>query len=150
MQHRGILKWGLSQEASDHLREVGIVGSQIMQTIGNAAASAGTHTQDGTDLYGNAYAAATDVSVRHPVRLSASGIKALLENLARHGFAAFYRNPGSDHWPAGQAEHIHAIYVGLRMKGMVQDQVHDWLNGRNGLASMPLTNSGSRLWRPKA
>lgn len=139
-----ILKWGLSQAASDELRSMGVPANQLMQTIGNAAASAGTHAQDGVDPYGHPYAAAVDINVNSPINLSSSGIKALLENLSRHGFAAFYRNPGADHWPAGDIEHVHAIYVGELMKASVRSQVHDWLSGRNGLAS----HAAYQFWQP--
>ncbi|HEX6837238.1 MAG TPA: hypothetical protein VF334_11730, partial [Polyangia bacterium] len=42
-----LLKWGLHPRASDALRSIGVSAARIMQTIGNAAASAGTHAQDG-------------------------------------------------------------------------------------------------------
>src|ERR1044071_8110827 len=41
-----ILKFGLHPRASDALRSIGVSASRIMQTIGNAPASAGTHAQD--------------------------------------------------------------------------------------------------------
>ena len=139
-----LLKSGLSQAASDELRSIGIKTSQIMQTIGNAKASAGTHAQDGKDSMGHAYSAATDLSVRTPVRLTATQIKFLLERLARHGFAAYYRKPGTDHWPAKEAEHIHAVFVGEPMKLSLREQVQDWLHGRNGLAS----HATYLFWQP--
>jgi len=54
-----VLKYGLHPRASEALRSIGITASQIMQTIGNVAASAGTHAQDGT-FEGHPYSAAPD------------------------------------------------------------------------------------------
>ena len=129
--HRSILKWGLHPDASDALRSIGITAAGISQTIGNAAASAGTHAQDGV-AQNHPYSAATDLRVRG---WSSARLKALLDALGHVGFAAWYRNPGSDHWPAGQVVHIHAVYAGAPMKHILRDQVHDFLHGRNGLAS---------------
>jgi len=142
--HTPLLKWGISQEASDSLRSMGIVSSQVMQTIGNAPASGGTHLRDGDDSEGNPYCAATDISVRHPTRLTQAQIRNLLDTLARHGFAAYYREPGHDHWPRGDVEHIHAIFAGLPMKRSLQEQIHDWLHGKNGLAS----HASYLFWQP--
>lgn len=129
--HRALLSWGLHPDASDHLRCIGVASWRITQTIGNAAASAGTHGVDGY-VSGQAYSAATDLSVRG---LSASEIRTLLSRLADHGFAAWYRWPGHDGWPSSEAPHIHAIFVGARMKASLRAQVRDWLVGRNGLVS---------------
>ena len=142
------LKAGMSFLASDQLRDMGIETWQISQTMGNAAASAGTHAKDGTDKDGAAYSAAVDLSAyttsAKTKYLSDSAIQALLEDLGRHGFAAFYRNPGHDHWPAGEVRHIHAVYVDVAMKRMLRDQLHDWANGRNGLAS----HAAYLFWQP--
>lgn len=129
--HQSLLSWGLHPNASDHLRCAGVTASRITQTIGNAAASAGTHGRDGT-AGGQPYSAATDISVRG---LSSADIRALLGRLANHGFAAWYRWPGHDGWPSSEAPHIHAIYVGCAMKASLRAQVSDWLIGRNGLTS---------------
>jgi len=129
--HKAQLKYGLAPAASDHLRCVGITADKISQTIGNYAASAGTHAQDGT-IDGYAYSAATDLSVK---TLTNAQVKVLVDNLATHGFAAFFRDPGKDGWPASEARHIHAIYVDVKMKASLRAQVKDWLAGLNGLAS---------------
>ncbi len=129
--HQALLAWGLHPDASDHLRCAGVPASRITQTIGNAAASAGTHARDGY-VGGQPYSAATDLSVRG---LSATDIRGLLSRLANQGFAAWYRWPGHDGWPSSESPHIHAIYVGARMKSSLQAQVRDWLIGRNGLVS---------------
>ncbi len=129
--HRALLRWGLHPDASDHLRCAGVPAERITQTIGNAAASAGTHGQDGR-AGGAPYSAATDISTRG---LSNADIRALLSRLADQGFAAWYRWPGHDGWPSSEAPHIHAIYVGCVMKSSLRAQVRDWLVGRNGLTS---------------
>jgi hypothetical protein len=130
--HHSLLRWGLAPLQSDHLRCAGIDSStDISQTIGNAAASAGTHAQDGT-ISGNPYCAATDLRT---TGLTDTQVRALLNRLADQGIAAFYRKPGLDGWPSSEVRHIHAIYVGVPMKSSLRAQVQDWLNGRNGLAS---------------
>lgn len=125
------LKYGLAPEASDQLQCVGITADKVTQTIGNAPASAGTHGQDGT-IDGVAYSAATDLSVK---TLSDAQVKVLVDDLATHGFAAFFRDPGKDGWPSTEARHIHAIFVAVPMKDSLKAQVQDWLDGLNGLKS---------------
>ena len=126
-----LLKWGLHPRASDALRSIGITAGRIMQTIGNAAASAGTHAQDGV-VNGHPYCAATDISVSG---LSNAQIRNLLEKLGRVGFAAWYRWPGHDGWPSFDVRHIHAVYANAKMKSSLRSQVRSWLVGRNGLVS---------------
>jgi len=129
-----LLKWGLHPRASDALRSIGVSASRIMQTIGNAAASAGTHAQDGV-VNGHPYCAATDISVSG---LSNTQIRHLLEKLGRVGFAAWYRWPGHDGWPSYDVRHIHAVYANARMKSSLRSQIRSWLVGRNGLVSNTL------------
>lgn len=124
-----LLKWGLHPRASDGLRAAGVPAWRITQTIGNAAASAGYHKQDGT-VNGQPYTAAVDLSVS---QLSSTEIHNLLERLAKVGFAAWYRKSGSDGWVG--ANHIHAVYANCKMKTVLQSQVRSWLVGRNGLVS---------------
>ena len=124
-----LLKYGLHPRASDALRSIGITAGRIMQTIGNAPASAGTHAQDGT-VNGHPYSSATDLSVSG---LSNTEIKNLLSKLAKVGFAAWFRWPGHDGWPASEVRHIHAVYANSKMKSSLQSQVRSWLVGRNGL-----------------
>jgi hypothetical protein len=124
-----LLKFGLHPRASDALRSIGITAGRIMQTIGNAAASAGTHAQDGT-VNGHPYSSATDLSVSG---LSNTEIQNLLSKLAKVGFAAWFRWPGHDGWPASEVRHIHAVYANSKMKSSLQSQVRSWLVGRNGL-----------------
>jgi hypothetical protein len=129
-----LLKFGLHPRASDAFRAVGVSASRILQTIGNAAASAGTHAQDGT-VNGHPYSAATDLSVSG---LSNAQIRNLLERMAKVGFAAWFRQPGHDGWPASEVRHIHAVYANAKMKASLRSQVRSWLAGRNGLVSNTL------------
>jgi hypothetical protein len=125
------LLYGLHPDASDALRQIGLDAGDISQTIGNASASAGTHAQDGT-AEGKPYSAATDIRV---AGLTQTQIKKRLADLASVGFVAWYRWPGHDGWPSSEAPHIHAIWVGAKMKLSLRDQVRDWIAGKNGLAS---------------
>ncbi|MEZ4475237.1 MAG: hypothetical protein R3F60_31480 [bacterium] len=140
--HRGLLARGLHPEASDRLRCAGVTADRISQTIGNAAASAGYHAADG-QADGLDYCAAVDLRTRD---LTRAQIRALLERLASHGFAAWYREPGADGWPADEAPHIHAVFAGVRMKAQLQGQVRDFLRGLNGLAS----HRAYAFWSPTA
>ncbi len=140
--HRALLRWGLAPRASDEFRCAGVAGGSISQTIGNAPASAGYHARDGS-ISGDPYCAATDLSTHG---MTNSQVRALLARLADGGFAAFFRNPGHDGWPSGQARHIHAIYVGVHMKSQLREQVRDWLNGKNGLTS----HSTYSFWQANA
>lgn len=126
-----LLKAGLHPGASDALRALKVPASRIVQTIGNAPASAGTHARDGF-VNGRAYGAAVDISVRG---LSTRRIRTLILNLGKVGFAGWYRQPGHDGWPSREAPHIHAVWTGCRMKSSLRRQVASWLQGRNGLVS---------------
>lgn len=126
-----LLKAGLHPDASDALRYIGVTAGQITQTIGNAAASAGTHAQDGT-VDGKPYSCATDISISGKTEAQ---IKTFLGQLGAVGFAGWYRKPGSDGWPADEAPHVHAIWAGAKMKLALRDQTRAWLAGRNGLVS---------------
>ena len=125
------LLYGLHPDASNALRSLGFTASRISQTIGNFAASAGTHAQDGT-ASGHPYSAATDLRVGG---LTTTQIAKLLDDLASVGYAGWYRRPGYDGWPASEAPHIHAVWVGAPMKLILRNQVRDWVVGKNGLAS---------------
>ncbi len=137
---RPLLHAGLHPEASDRLRCAGVTAGRITQTIGNAAASAGYHAEDGR-AEGQPYCAAVDLRTRD---LTNGEIRDLLDRLGENGFAAWYRQPGRDGWPAGEAPHIHAVFTGVRMKSQLRGQVRDFLVGRNGLAS----HTAYRFWQP--
>ena len=124
-----LLRSGLHPRASDALRSAGVASWRITQTIGNAAASAGTHARDGY-VNGKAYSAATDISVSG---LSTTQITNLIERMAKLGFAVWYRQNGRDGWSG--ANHLHAIYANAAMKSSLRSQVRSWLAGRNGLVS---------------
>jgi hypothetical protein len=129
--HLPLLKSGLHPAASDALRFIGVTAGQITQTIGGAVASAGTHLQDGT-VGGQPYGAATDFSVRG---MTQAEIKTFLGKLHFVGFAAWYRWPGHDGWPASEVPHIHAVHAGCAMKPALDAQMRDFFVGKNGLAS---------------
>lgn len=102
---------------------------RVVQTIGNAPASAGTHAKDDTLTYKGKpydYCAAVDISVRG---LTLAQIKKVLTELAKQGFVAWYRHTGS----FAENRHIHAVYVAIAMKPSLQAQVRDYLQGRTGL-----------------
>lgn len=124
-----LLKWGLHPGASDALRKIGITPDRIVQTIGTAAASAGTHAKDG-EVNGEPYSAAVDIRARD---LSEYDKKKLLGDLTSHGFAAWARITGQDGWYG--VVHIHAIWSDCYMKKSLRDQIHDWLHDKNGLVS---------------
>jgi hypothetical protein len=129
--HTSYLKWGLHPDASDALKYLKVSSGRIMQTIGGAAASAGTHAQDGV-VGGHAYSAATDISASG---MTDAQVKVFIKQLTSVGFAAYYRSPGHDGWPSSEARHIHAIWVGAKMKLSLRNQVRDWRVNKNALAS---------------
>lgn len=137
-----LLKTGLHPEASDRLRCAGVGASEMSQVIGYATASAGYHAPDG-QVDGKDYTAAVDIRIGG---MTETQIKARLDLLALHGFAAWYRKPGSDGWPSSGAPHIHAVFAGVKMKSQLRAQVRDFLNGRNGLSS----HTVYRFWTPSA
>ena len=99
---------------------------RIGQTIGDHPKSVGYHLRDGTLNYRGQkldYSAAVDIATQD---LTRAQINRLLEELARQGFAAFYREKG--HWKGG--EHIHAIYAPLQMKPQLREQLHQWARAR--------------------
>ena len=127
-----LLKWGLHPRASDGLRSAGVASWRITQTIGNAAASAGTHARDGY-VNGQPYSAATDLSTSG---MSTTQVHNLLERLAKLGFACWYRQTGRDGWNG--VTHMHIVYANAAMKSSLRSQVRSWLAGRNGLVSNTL------------
>lgn len=128
-----VLKWGMSQAASDAYKASGHDPARLGQTIGNAVLSAGTHEQDGTDQFGNPYSAAVDISVMHPTKLTDDEIRSFSRDLSAHLFACFPRLPWhpEDGWL--EIAHMHCIYVNEPMKLPLRNQVHSLLRGHNGL-----------------
>ena len=99
---------------------------RISQTIGDNPRSVGYHHRDGTLNYRGEkldYSAAVDLGTQD---LTRPQIDKLLEELARQGFAAFYREKGK--WKGG--EHIHAIYAPLKMKPQLRAQLREWARKR--------------------
>lgn len=124
-----LLKWGLHPRASNALRTAGVAAWRITQTIGNAAASAGTHARDGY-VNGQPYSAATDLSTSG---MTTTQVHNLLERLAKLGFVCWYRQTGRDGWNG--VTHMHIVYANAAMKSSLRSQVRSWLAGRNGLVS---------------
>jgi hypothetical protein len=115
------------------MSEAGIAPNRVVQTIGDAPASAHFHLQDGVDSAGHDYCAALDLSVRHPDVLDSEQIQSVLDGLADHGFIGWYRPWGAD-------SHIHVVFCGVRMKVQLRDQVHEWFDHRDGLADHGFDN----------
>lgn len=117
---------------------------RIGQTIGDHPRSAGYHKRDGVlNFRGEKldYTAAVDIGT---FDLTRAQIKALLENLAKQGFAAFYRE--GPNWKGG--EHIHAIYAALPMKPQLRRQVREWVRARrkSGKAKLRWQVASRRFW----
>jgi len=111
-------------------RPNGKPGSRIMQILGDAEASAGTHASDGT--YRNSkgqeiqYCAAidvrsTDLSIPECDRLQLAFIEC--------GFAAYRRYYGK----FANNQHFHIIYQDVPMKRSLRNQSHSFYRRRNGL-----------------
>ena len=99
---------------------------RIGQTIGDHPRSVGYHLRDGTINYRGEkldYSAAVDIGTQD---LTRAQIDKLLEELARQGFAAFYREGGK--WKG--VEHIHAIYAPLELKPQLRGQLRQWAHKR--------------------
>lgn len=126
--------WGMHSLAWDKYKlacfQANINPARVVQTIGNAPASAGYHAKDGIDpADGNPYCAAVDLSVKHPDVLTPQQIHTLQMKLANNGFISWWRHTGS----FTNNQHIHAVYCGVNMKIQLRQQVHDWFKGRDGL-----------------
>lgn len=143
-----IVKRGLSPAASDALRHIFTPDQfwRVGQTDGGAAASHGTHEPDGV-INGAVYAADVDFHIHD---LSGAQRLKMLDLLGSHGFAGWLRVPGTDHWPAGLALHLHAGFCGVPMKLICRHQIHDAIHDRNGLASHAHYKTYSRPENVKA
>lgn len=116
----------------------------IVQTWGNAPESNKTHETDGH--YGPKkikYCAATDISVNQLawhwklekfVKMTDARIKWFLWHLSQNGFVAWFRRKSQGF----TAQHIHAIYVGVKMKASLAKQCLGFFDGRTGLKSNAL------------
>jgi hypothetical protein len=130
---------GLHPDAYLALQSLAVV-HRITQGINHSPEKGNVHDTDGS-ANGKAYTGAVDVSVRC---LTEVQIKSLLARLASAGFAAWYRKAGQDGW-AGPP-HIHAVWAGCRLKPVLQQQVENWLVGKNGLSS----NQPYQFWQASA
>lgn len=114
--------------------DAGVSPQRVVQTLGNAAASHGTHGRDGSfelpDGSKESYSAAVDLSVKHP-EITAAKRNALLITMWDNGFAGWYRQ--APEFPNN--EHCHCIYLGVPMKRSLRDQAHAFLAHRSGLVS---------------
>lgn len=147
-----VIKWGMSQAASDAYVAAGHDIWRIGQTIGSAVLSAGTHMVDGKDEFGNEYSAAVDISVRNQgstgsersAYLPDDTIKQIADDLFAKGFFPFPRLPWhpEDGWP--DIAHMHCIYLGESMKEPLQSQVHDGFAGKTGLVG----HRPYHFWKP--
>jgi hypothetical protein len=131
VMHMPLLKAGIHPDASDAMRKAGVTAAIVLQTIGDAASSAGTHAQDGT-IDGKPYSAATDIAAKS---LTNAQIQKMLDDLGRYGFAAWYRKTGQDGWYTQETPHIHAVWAGCKMKLSLRNQLRDFFVGKNGLVS---------------
>jgi hypothetical protein len=147
--------WEAYQAASEAagINITGRADARVVQAYGHAKASRGTHlheprseAQPNLNRYvisGEYYSAAADLSVR-----SSSGyltntlIATWIEELCRAGFVAFFRSRPSF------SPHIHAVYAGVRMKGVLRSQCRDFFAGRNGLVSH--SSIEDEFWCPSA
>ena len=84
------------------LKELGVHNDQVLQGWGDAAASAGTHSQVGT-YQGTPYGPSVDLDY-------ALASQEFVARLWEFGFAAFVRDAASG-WSGG--EHIHMVCLGL-------------------------------------
>lgn len=115
---------------------------RLVQGYGDAPASKGTHNweNDGAKKpryyfhNGKKYACALDISIKGWAgwfsKTQEPTIKWFLFNLAKNGFVGWYRYRGS----FLKNKHMHIIYVGHKLKPMLNTQVNDFLNDRDGLA----------------
>jgi hypothetical protein len=110
-------------------RPSGGQGSRIMQIIGDAPASAGTHLADGSYSSGGKsydYGAAIDIRTTD---LNREQTISLWKALIKNGFAAWWRHTGS----FKNNQHIHAVYLGVPMKKQLRSQAHSFFDRRSGL-----------------
>lgn len=105
---------------------------RVMQTVGTAAASAGTHLADGTLInelgQRESYTGAVDLRTKD---LTKAQIERLLDQLFSHGFFAWWRHTGS----FAENQHIHACFVRLHLKTSLRQQFHDFVRDLDGLRS---------------
>ena len=97
----------------------------ILQTIGDAPASKGTHAKDG-EVDGHDYSAATDLRSRG---YTTQQNEWFWLKLIEAGFVGWWRHTGS----FADEPHFHVVWPGCAMKATLRSQVHSFLRGHNGL-----------------
>jgi hypothetical protein len=110
---------------------------RIMQTVGTARASAGTHKADSTIK--NRHGAREPVTGAVDIRtrdLTEGEIESLLTWLYEAGFVGWWRHEGS----FAENQHIHAIYVGMYLKPLLCRQFWDFIGKKDGLAGHGFIN----------
>jgi len=123
--------YGLMHPSMDAaLKELGVTDGEILQTVGDAPASAGFHLEEGV-INGHPFSSCVDLSWD----IASVGLKS---HLVEAGFAPFFRYPSSG-WTGSR--HIHAIFIGAKDDGGGVDilpgprqQLIDAYRGLNGLA----------------
>lgn len=116
------------------LRQLGVAPERVTQGLGAFPASGGIHGADGT-IQGRPYCAAFDLGVSD---LTPAEPRTLLHTLRGAGLACWWRVPGVS-FPlvtAGGVEagpHIHGIDPFVPHKLRLEQQVRDYVAGRNGL-----------------
>lgn len=102
----------------------------ILQTIGDAPASAGTHALDGQAHLGDGvfanYSAATDLRSRG---FGTDANNWLWLKLIEAGFVGWWRHTGA----FARSPHFHIVWPGCKMKRSLRNQVHSFLARRSGL-----------------
>lgn len=131
MTYRGETRpYGMGQDQYDAyvaaMQEAGVSKERIVQCIGQASASAGTHGKDGADSHGHDFSCATDIHIND---LTETQIHTVLLALADKGFAGWWRHTGS----FANNRHCHFVWSGYQMKRSLRNQIHDFLAHKNGL-----------------
>jgi hypothetical protein len=105
--------------------------NRIGQTLGGAILSHGTHARDGEFINENgkreSYSAAVDIRIND---ITEQEENRLMLRMRINQFAVWRRNAGV----FSRAPHLHAIYIPLKKKEILDRQVEDFLNARSGLA----------------
>ena len=104
--------------------------SEIMQTLGYAPASAGTHGEVGIGPDGLPYGGCFDYHKGDDTQEEADEF---IQRNGLHGIMVFQRDPGVCGWPADDAEHFHCIDAHVKQLPLTTRQAHEWFNGGNGL-----------------
>ena len=108
------------------LEALGLPSEAVVQGYGYAAASAGFHSPVGT-VDGHPWSPCVDLSPEY-----VSYDREWLSRLVDAGIAPFARN-AENGWSGGEHWHCIDVALGHLLVG-VETQVHDFCNGRNGLA----------------